>query len=130
MLETSSCVLLMNRRSVPLARRVGLCHPGELCMSAITDAELEFGVENSTRRAMNRELLVALRARVPSVPFGPDAAARHGRLRARLEQAATPIGPLDLLIAAHAVSLALTLVSDNVREFRRVRDLALENWAR
>lgn len=130
MLETSTCVLLMNRRSVPLARRIGLCHPGDLCMSSITEAELEFGVANSLHRATNRELLVALRAQVPSMPFDGPAAGRYGAMRARLRRTGRLIGPLDLLIAAHAVSLGLTLVSDNTDEFRRVRELALENWAR
>ena len=130
MLETSTCVLLMNRRSPAVARRVGLCQPGELCLSSITEAELELGVANSARKVANRELLVALCARIPSVAFDSRAASRYGALRARLSRRGQPIGPYDLLIAAHAVALGLTLVSDNTGEFRRVKELKLENWAR
>ena len=93
-------------------------------------AELRFGAEKSTHRQRNHERLDVFLADVRCVDFDADAAVVYGRIRTALERRGAVIGPYDLQIAAHALSLAVVLVSDNVREFRRVSGLRVENWRR
>ena len=90
--------------------------------------ELEFGIAKSQRPEANRAALALLLANLQVVDFNAGVAVHYGRIRAVLEAAGTPIGPNDLLIAAHALSLGATLVTDNLREFARVPGLAVENW--
>lgn len=102
---------------------------GELpiCVSSIVAAELRFGARKLGSDRLDRQVEGILRT-VQVLPFDKDAAAHYADLRTALERAGTPIGPLDMLIAAHALSLDLTLVTDNVREFSRVPNLRVENW--
>jgi tRNA(fMet)-specific endonuclease VapC len=102
--------------------------PEELCISAITMAELEFGVSKSSRPAQNRMALIAFLSRIRVLPFDADAAREYGDIRQDLTQKGSLIGANDLLIAAHARALGLTLVTNNTREFERVERLTLENW--
>ena len=102
--------------------------PEDLVVSAITLAELRYGIAKSRKREANRRSLQEALEAVNVVAFDARAAERYGRIRAELEAAGRPIGPLDTLIAAHALSLDLTLVSSNEREFARVARLRVENW--
>lgn len=127
LLDTEVCIAIMNRdeRIRPhLEQHV----PSTLRMSAITLAELRFGVAKSAppKRAMAN--LNVLLSKVGAVPFDETATTRYGDLRALLERRGSPIGPLDTLIAAHALSLHWTLATHNVREFRRVPGLAVADW--
>ncbi len=99
-------------------------------ISSITLAELQYGVAKSGTPAANRIHLAEFLTPFGLVPFGGSAAAAYGRLRAELESAGTPVGPLDMLIAAHALALGVILVTNNVREFGRVRGLSVESWLR
>jgi tRNA(fMet)-specific endonuclease VapC len=101
--------------------------PSELCISAITAAQLRFG---ATRRKSARlhNLIDKFVSDVATVPFDEAGAAEFGRIAAQLADAGSPIGELDTLIAAHAVSLGLTLVTNNVKHFSRVRGLKVQNW--
>ena len=110
-----------------VAARIVEHRPSELCVSAITVAELRFG---ATRRksAKLHELIDAFTGNVAVMPFEEDCAAQFGRIASQLADAGSPIGELDALIAAHAVSLALTLVTNNVKHFNRVVGLKVENW--
>ncbi len=101
---------------------------GEIGVSSVTAAELRHGAEKSSRPGRNHEALGAFLLPLEVLGFGDEAAAAYGRVRAALERAGTPIGPLDTLIAAHAVSLGVTLVTNNVREFSRVAGLEIEDW--
>ena len=103
---------------------------GEVGVSSVTAAELSYGAEKSSRRGQNLEALGAFLLPLEVLAFGPEAAAAYGRVRAALEKAGTPIGPLDTLIAAHAAGLGVTLVTNNVREFSRVPGLEIEDWTR
>lgn len=103
---------------------------GEIGVSSITVAELSYGAEKSSRPAQNLEALGKFLLPLELVTFGPEAAAAYGQIRATLEWAGTPIEPLDTLIAAHALSLGVTLVTNNLREFERVPDLQVEDWVR
>lgn len=127
LLDTDICIAILNRdervRS-HLERHV----PSTIRMSAITLAELRFGIAKSAQPRRATANLNLLRAKVGVVPFDEVATDRYGELRALLEKRGTPIGPLDTLIAAHALSLRWTLATHNVREFRRVPGLSVENW--
>ncbi|MGH8582102.1 MAG: type II toxin-antitoxin system tRNA(fMet)-specific endonuclease VapC [Gammaproteobacteria bacterium] len=101
---------------------------GEVIVSVITLAELRFGIAASRRRNLNLGKLELFLASFEVAPFDERAASAYGPLRAHLQAQGTPIGPLDTLIAAHALSLGATLVTNNVREFGRVPNLALKNW--
>ncbi len=101
-----------------------------LSMSAITLGELVYGAEKSAQPARNLADIEALAARVDVLPFDSQAALHFGQVRAELAKAGKPIGPYDLMIAGHARSRGLVLVTNNLREFKRVPGLRLENWAR
>ena len=126
MLDTDTCIWLMNRdiRLAPqnLQR--------ECLISQVVLGELEFGVFNSGEhyQARNRVALDDFLSNVLIAPISNEVAREYGRIRARLKQQGTLIGPNDLWIAAHAVCLGLPLVTANTREFMRVENLELDNW--
>lgn len=92
-------------------------------------AELVHGVEKSKAIEKNRVVLVLLLANIEIMNFDSLAAESYGKIRADLEKAGTPIGPLDMMIAGHAKALGYTVVTNNTKEFERVKGLKLENWA-
>lgn len=102
--------------------------PSELCISAITLAELRYGADRKGSRRLHA-LIDTFAGAVEVVPFEEAAAAEFGRIGSILAEHGTPIGEFDVLIAAHAVALRCVLVSNNTRHFSRVPGLALENWA-
>ena len=110
-----------------VAARIRERRPSELSLSSITLAELRFGAERKRSRKLHA-LIDTFAAAVEVAPFDDLAAFEFGRLGALLADRGTPIGEMDVLIAAHAVALRCTLVSNNVRHFARVPGLALENW--
>jgi len=103
-------------------------HDQQLGISTITLGELAYGAEASARPSENLAVVEAFVARVEVLPFDALAAMQFGQLRAEFKTRGTPIGPYDQLIAAHARSLGLILVTNNMREFERVRGLRVENW--
>jgi len=117
----------MNKNAKVCARFITE-YPFGMAVSAITEAELWFGVENSAKPEKNAETLRSFLATVEILPFDTLAAAEYGRVRVKLKQAGMPIGDRDTFIAAHAKALGLTLVTNNTREFQRVEGLLLENW--
>ena len=128
MLDTNTCVDLIRRRDDRILRRLQLLGPGDLCVSAVTLSELEYGAAKSADPERNRLALAKFMTPIDVAPYDDAAACAYGRVRAELERSGTPIGPLDTMIAAHALSLGLTVVTDNEREFRRVPGLKVENW--
>ena len=128
MLDTNVCVELIRGRAPAIFDRLRRFDVDEVALSSITLAELEYGAAKSSNPARHRELLAKFLAPLAVLPFDTLAGESYGDLRAALEREGTPIGPLDTLIAAHAVSLGATLVTNNQREFRRVRGLHIENW--
>ncbi len=130
LLDTNICIYIAKQRPPAVAKRFARLALGTVGMSLITFGELRYGAEKSSRR---KETLAALARLVEMIPvIEPDAAvgAAYGALRAQLERTGTTIGNNDLWIAAHALGLGLTLVSNNTREFERVPRLKLENWTR
>lgn len=128
MLDTSICVDLMRGRGAALFKRLEHCKIGEAGISVITLAELEHGVEKSAKPEQNRTMLYTFCSPLEIVPFDHEAAVAYGAIRAELERSGRIIGPMDMLIAAHALAEGATLVTNNEREFQRVVGLAIENW--
>lgn len=128
LLDTNTCIYVIRRRHPDVLRRFEGFGVGDVGISSITAAELRFGAEKSAHPEGNREALERFLLPLEIPEFGDDAASAYGRIRTMLEQRGTPIGPLDTLIAAHAVSLHITLVTSNVREFGRVPGLEVEDW--
>ena len=127
LLDTNICVYVMNERPLPVAARFRQFRLGELAVSSITVAELAFGAAKSTR-AGTRERLEKFLTDMVTIPFDEAAAWHYGDLRAYLSGKGQTIGPLDLQIAAHALSLGVPLITNNVSEFERVPELTVENW--
>jgi len=130
LLDTNVCVDYLNGRYPRVTRQIQESSPNDLCVSSVAVAELRYGAEKSEQRQRNHERLDVFLAEIRCVDFDTDAASVYGRIRSALERRGSIIGPYDLQIAAHAQSLGLVLVSDNVREFRRVRGLKVANWRR
>jgi tRNA(fMet)-specific endonuclease VapC len=129
MLDTDTCSYLMKRSVPALLRRMRHVPVGDVCMSVVTRAELLYGVEVSPRRTENEAALELLLRHVEVLDLHSEAALHYARIRAELKAQGKLIGANDLLIAAHARSLGLVLVTNNTREFRRVSGLKIENWA-
>jgi tRNA(fMet)-specific endonuclease VapC len=129
LLDTNICIYIAKNRPPAIAQRFSEHAPGTVGMSLITFGELRFGAEKSALRSKALETLDRLAEVIPVIE--PDLAVgeAYGALRTHLERAGTPIGNNDLWIAAHAQSLKVTLISNNIREFGHVPDLRLENWA-
>ena len=128
MLDTDVCIFVMSGRGAALAARFEREADG-LSLSSVTLAELACGVEKSAARARDAAALAAFAARVALLDFDAAAAGAYGLLRAGLERKGSVIGPYDLMIAAHAMSRGLAVVTDNRREFDRVEGLAVEDWS-
>ena len=129
LLDTNICIYIAKQRPAAVAQRFAERSIGEVGMSLITFGELRFGAEKSARRAAALDTLSHFAQLIPVVELDAAVGETYGVLRAHLERAGTPIGNNDLWIAAHARRLGVILVSNNLREFERVPDLRLENWA-
>jgi tRNA(fMet)-specific endonuclease VapC len=129
MLDTDTCSYILKRSHPAVMKRLQAIPIDEVCISAITKAELLYGAEVSPRKETDRAAVDAFLRHVAVVEFSSDAAGHYAEIRADLKRRGAMIGAHDLFIAAHARTLGMTLVTNNVREFRRVRGLAIENWA-
>lgn len=128
LLDTDSCIYIINRQPQAVRRRMAGLPIGAVGISSITYAELAYGANNNERAEANLARLDAVVASTEVLPFDAAAARKYGELRANLERLGQLIGPLDMLIAGHALALDLILVTNNGREFGRVPGLELENW--
>jgi tRNA(fMet)-specific endonuclease VapC len=128
MLDTDTCSYIMKRSNDAVLKRLEQVPVGDVCISVITKSELLFGVELSPRRQQNEVALNAFLRYVEVLDFPDEASLHYAKIRADLKTLGTMIGANYLFIAAHARSLGLMLVTNNTREFGRVRDLAMENW--
>ena len=133
MLDTNTCIYLMTGNQAVwqqniLARLESLGASEEVCLSSIVVSELNYGVQKSRWRKATGSLLQEFLMDFQISAYDEAAAQRYGPIRTALEKKGHPIGPLDTLIAAHAVSLDMVLVTHNAREFARVPGLRVENW--
>ena len=128
MLDTNICIYAIKHKPEQVFCRLQEHDPSEICISSVTYAELVHGVEKSKMVEKNRVALALLLSNIEIMNFDSLAAESYGKVRADLEKKGTPIGPLDMMIAGHAKSLGYTIVTNNIKEFKRVKDLKLENW--
>jgi len=128
MLDADTCSYIMKRSNEAVLKRLQKTPVSDVCISVITKSELLFGVEVSPRRQHDEAALNAFLRYAEVLDFPDEASLHYGKIRADLKTLGTIIGANDLFIAAHARSIGLTLVTNNTREFGRVRNLALENW--
>ena len=128
MLDTNICIYAIKHKPEKVFQKLQEVDPADVCISSITYAELVHGVEKSAAIDKNRLALSLLLANIEILDFDVDAAECYGKIRADLEKKGTPIGPLDMMIAGHAMSLGYKVVTNNVKEFKRVSGLKVENW--
>jgi tRNA(fMet)-specific endonuclease VapC len=128
MLDTDSCIALIKRKPAKMLDKLTSHAPGDVGLSAVTLAELRFGVAKSAQKDANARALDEFLLPLEIADFDETAADVYGEVRAALEKAGTPIGPLDTQIGAHALSLGSVLVTHNTREFRRIPGLTVEDW--
>jgi tRNA(fMet)-specific endonuclease VapC len=130
LLDTDTCIHLIRQRSPEILRRIKRLTPGDIGISSITLAELAFGVAKSSQPAKNQLALEDFTAPLEVAVFDALAAQSYGAVRADLERAEAGIGSLDMLIGAHALSLGVTLVTHNTRQFSRIAGLRMADWIR
>lgn len=128
-LDTDTCIYIARKRPAAVADRLAALKQGDVGMSVVTYLELMYGASKSQHFEKSIAQVEAFERLVPAQPLGIDVARNYGTLRKELERSGLRIGAYDMLIAAHALSLDVILVTNNVREFSRVRGLRLENWA-
>ena len=129
MLDTNICIYAIKNKPEQVLERLEANLSKGLCISAITLAELEHGVEKSSRPDRNAAALLQFLSILDVLPFDDLAAVEYGKICAYLQRLGKPIGTMDMLLAGHVLAEGLTLVTNNVREFERVPELKIENWA-
>jgi tRNA(fMet)-specific endonuclease VapC len=129
LLDTNICIYIAKQKPPGVLARLQRLRPGDVGMSIITYLELVYGAWKSQHREANLLRIQGLERLIPVLPLDVSTGRHYGQVRAELERKGSPIGAYDLLIAAHALALGLTLVTNNVREFRRIPRLIVENWA-
>jgi tRNA(fMet)-specific endonuclease VapC len=128
LLDTNACSDYFTARYPKVVARIQACSPDDLRLSVVVVAELRYGADHSPRRRANHARIDTLIEEIEVLDFDLRAAATYGRVRAQLEAGGTPIGPNDMLIAAHALSRGLTVITDNTAEFGRVKGLKVDSW--
>ena len=128
LLDTNICIYLIKQKPQSVSEKFKTIKVGDVGISSVTLAELSYGVEKSQHIERNRIALETFLFSLELMPFDEKATVFYGKTRVFLEQKGTTIGPLDFMIAAHALSLDATLVTNNTKEFLRVPHLKLENW--
>ena len=130
LLDTNICVFLIRNQGERIRERIRSHRVGEIGVSAITESELRFGADKSSDPGKNHAVLERFFLTLPVLAFDSGCSREYGRIRTFLEKKGTPIGSLDTLIAAHALSRGMTVVSNNTREFKRVPGLRVEDWTK
>lgn len=128
LLDTNICIYLIKKSPESVFKRLKEITLDKIFISSVTVAELQYGVRKSAYPEKNKIALDEFLKAFNISNFDSEAAIEYGIIRSYLEKKGTPIGSLDTLIAAHAKSLGMTLVTNNVKEFERVEDLPMENW--
>lgn len=130
LLDTNICIYIIKKHPEKVLNKFNSLSPGDISISSITLAELHYGIMKSSNPQKNKEALDKFLTPLEILDFDYFATIAYGIIRANLEKNGTPIGPLDTLIAVHAKSLKLTLVTNNEKEFKRIPGLKIENWTK
>ena len=128
MLDTNICIYILRDRPIELVKKLNSA--GDISISSIVYAEMLFGIELSPRKSqkIRSEQLKKFVQHLSIAPWDDNAAMHYSQIRAKLKNAGTLIGNMDLLIGSHARSLGLALVTNNTKEFERISGLSIENW--
>ena len=129
MLDTNICIYAIKNKPEQVLEKLKENLSNGICISAITLAELQHGVEKSMNPEKNSMALLQFLSILDILPFDDLAAVEYGKICAYLQKRGTPIGTMDMLIAAHAKTEKLIIVTNNIREFEKVPDLKIQNWA-
>jgi len=130
MLDTNICIYIIKKKPAHVIERFRQTPISQIGISSITLSELEYGVVKSSKPDQNQFALAQFLAPLEISSYGDEAAQQYGRLRALLEKQGTPIGSLDMLIAAHVLSIDCILITNNEKEFNRVPNLKIDNWVK
>lgn len=130
LLDTNICIYIIKKKPPVVLKQVQSKQPGQIAISTITVAELEYGITRSVYPDRNRVALLEFLLPFTILDFDHAASAQYGQIRSLLESRGRPIGPMDLLLAAQARAHSLVLVTNNEKEFKRVEGLRIENWAK
>lgn len=128
MLDTNTCIYLIKQKNPKILGHLKRHSVGDIGISSVTLAELQYGVAKSQHVQKNRQALSEFILSLEIALFDEKAAETYGTVRSALEKAGNPIGSMDTLIGAHALSLGVTLVTNNIREFKRIRGLRVVDW--
>jgi tRNA(fMet)-specific endonuclease VapC len=129
LLDTNICIYIINKRPKSIINTIASHKPNEIKISAISIAELEYGVSKSLYREKNRNALMDFLLSFEIIPFTVKDAEIYGIIRAELERKGEIIGPYDMQLAAQALRGDYVFVTNNIQEFKRIKKLKLENWA-
>jgi len=130
MLDTNICIYIIKKKPNEVFDRFNNLTIGDVGISSITLAELQYGIQKSSNSDKNRDALQKFLTPIEIIDYGYEATVEYGKIREKKKKNGVPIGPLDMLIASHAKSLNLILVTNNVREFERIVGLKIENWTK
>ena len=128
MLDTDMCSYIIKEHPESVRQRLQKLAMEQLCVSVVTYAELIYGVERSSSKRVNRPIVEDFVRHLDVMDWDTDAADQYGVIRAELEAAGTPIGAMDMMIAAHAKSIKAVLVTNNQKHFARIKGLKVEKW--
>jgi len=128
MLDTNICIYIIRNKPIKVRNKFATVEPKNVCISSITSSELWYGIHKSVNFEKNAIALEKFLSPLTILNYDERASKTYGDIRSKLECKGNVIGSMDLLIAAHAVSQNLTLITNNVREFKRVKGLNVENW--
>lgn len=130
LLDTDTCIYIINNKPLHVRRHFQKYEIGDIAISSITLSELIFGIEKSKYKEENKKALQNFLNPLDILDFGYEESLVYGKLRAKLEKEKNLIGSMDMLIASHALSLGLILVTNNEKDFKRVEGLKVENWVK
>jgi tRNA(fMet)-specific endonuclease VapC len=130
LLDTNICIYAIKKKSNQVLDKISANYGHGIYISALTVAELEFGIANSKYPEKNRISLLEFLSIFTVLPFDDDDAIPYGKIKKKLKEEGRIIGPIDLLLAAQAVSKNFILVTNNVKEFQRVKELKVEDWSK
>jgi tRNA(fMet)-specific endonuclease VapC len=128
MLDTNICIYIIRDKPIKVLKKLRTFDFTDIVISAITHSELEYGVAKSSRRKDNQAALNKFLSSLEIIPYDDKAAAVYGQIRSHLEKKGAIVGAMDMLIGAHAQSIPVTLVTNNLKEFKRIPGLRVENW--
>ena len=129
LLDTNICIYIAKQKPLSVLHKFEQLVVGEVAMSTITYGELLYGAQKSHHPRLAKKALEDLNELIPAVPIPVEAGIIYGGIRSKLEKQGTPIGNNDLWIAAHAIVLNVVLITNNMKEFRRIPHLKVDNWA-